>query len=54
MATLRAMTSLLTFLGAVFYGGLAIILAVAIIEQRRAARRQAAEQAPEKPLQKAA
>ena len=48
------MTSLLTFLGAVFYVGLAIILAVAIIEQRRAARPQATEQAQEKRLRKAA
>ena len=48
------MTSLLTFLGAVFYVGLAIILAVAIIEQRRAACRQATEQAQEKRLRKAA
>jgi hypothetical protein len=54
LATVRAMTTLLTFLGAVFYVGLTTIFAVAIIEQRRAARREATEPAHEECPQKAA
>jgi hypothetical protein len=48
------MKTLLTFLGAIFYLGLAVIFAVAIIEQWRVARRQATELAPEEHIQKAA
>ena len=48
------MTNLLTLLGAIFYLGMAVIIAVAIVEQRRAARRQATELAPEEHVQKAA
>lgn len=48
------MTSLLIFLSAHFYVSLAIIVVVAIIEQRRVSSRPATELADEKRLQKAA
>jgi hypothetical protein len=48
------MTNLLTFLGAIFYLGMAVIIAVAILEQQRAERRQKIELTPEEHVQKAA
>ena len=54
LATVPAMTNLLTFLGAIFYVGMAVIIAVAMIEHWRAARRQATELAAEEHVQKAA
>ena len=48
------MTSLLIFLSAHFYGSLAILFAVAIIEQQRVASRPAAELTHEKRFQMAA
>ena len=54
MATVFAMKNLLTVLAAIFCIGLAVIFVVAIIEQRRVARRQTTDLTQEKHLQKAA
>jgi hypothetical protein len=54
LAKVPAMTNLLTFLGGIFYLGMAIIIAVAIVEHWRTTRRQTTEQVPAKQVEKAA